>query len=349
MKNWKGAGTGAATGAAAGAALGPWGAVAGGLIGGAMGLFSGGSDDQLSENKELMEYQQKLAQENAAYGMGLQKEMFDYTQSKTDLHAQVEKMKKEGLNVGLLYGGSGAGGSTVGQGQTGTANVQAGGSGAAADRAAMKQAESAQLGMALQLAEIKSRIDVNKSTAEKQEAEAISAKANTEKTLSESETINAKRELEVAFLNEQGLRQWMENTITQYQAGTDFSVKGNKQDSITAFNNPETGWQMAIDYEGGISRTIAANIAKTMAETGNEEAQTLLTNNRAMGYWRELLNGTISANADATRAAAQRLATMWETGEYTNEMTWIKLGAQTVGSLGGLAKSIITKGKGSKK
>ena len=68
-------------------------------------------------DKRQIEQQQKLQQlqiqgqmQLGAFNQKLAKEMWEYT----NYPAQVEQMKKAGLNVGLLYKGAGAGGTTSG-------------------------------------------------------------------------------------------------------------------------------------------------------------------------------------------------------------------------------------------
>ena len=117
------------------------------------------------------------------------------------------------------------------------------------------------------------------------------------------------------------------------------------------------------------NQNAAANaIAKTLAETGNNNAQALLTNSKAQGYWVELMNATTEANAamknadantrnadantrnaatnekmyenDKVRAAAMKLATEWKTGEFTNWKTWVDTSCQGINTIGNAVKNI---------
>ena len=45
------------------------------------------------------------------------------------------------------------------------------------------------------------------------------------------------------------------------------------------------------------------------------------------------MNATKQADADAVRAAAVKLSTEWETGEYTNWRTWAELGVEAVNTV----------------
>lgn len=67
-------------------------------------------DRQHGYNKEIMEIQNKYLQENNRQNQALQFDMWN----KTNAEAQLKHYKNAGLNVGLMYEGSGAGGATTG-------------------------------------------------------------------------------------------------------------------------------------------------------------------------------------------------------------------------------------------
>lgn len=104
---------------------------ASGMVTGAVGGLFGGikAKKQHKRNKEIlalqnqyeidrMNLQADLNKEQADYSQGLQKNMYDYTFDKeaeyNDPSAQVERLKKAGLNPALMYGGSGTTGSASG-------------------------------------------------------------------------------------------------------------------------------------------------------------------------------------------------------------------------------------------
>lgn len=113
--------TGASTGASIGSIIPGLGTLAGGIIGGGIGLlgglFSGNtSSKQYEREKELMglqyQYNEKAADANQKRAL----EMWEAT----NYAAQVEQMKKAGLNVGLMYGrGGGSAVSTNGGNNSG--------------------------------------------------------------------------------------------------------------------------------------------------------------------------------------------------------------------------------------
>ena len=84
------------------------------------GLAMQGVNDrrQLRQQQKLMQQQIKGQKEMGKFNQALALEMWD----KTNYKAQVEQLKKAGLNVGLMYDGGGASGTT----QTPTGSVSGG-------------------------------------------------------------------------------------------------------------------------------------------------------------------------------------------------------------------------------
>jgi len=95
------------------------------VVGQVLGLVAGGAQDrrQVEQQKKLSEVQGRENRKMADYNQNLALDMWD----KTNYAAQVEQMKKAGVNVGLMYGGAGSGGSTSGAGQaSGVSGASAG-------------------------------------------------------------------------------------------------------------------------------------------------------------------------------------------------------------------------------
>ncbi len=133
----------------------------GSIIGAGIGLAGSilGRKQQNDDQREMMELQAKLNQQQAQYNQGLAKDMWNYT----SFPNQVKKMKDAGLNPALIYGMGGQGGSTSGAGQA---------SGVGLSDAKGMQTGIAIQGMGLELANLASQIELNKSQAEKNKAEA---------------------------------------------------------------------------------------------------------------------------------------------------------------------------------
>lgn len=286
---------------------------------------SGMSSGEYNDLNKTMGLQSMWNNTQAEKSYELQQRMFDYTSNYNSPANQVKRLQEAGLNPALMYGTTGATGT---QGTTGNASASGVG-GNASDTAERRQAKVAEQGMALQMAKLASEIDVNKSVAE-------SNRASAEKAGAETKTTEQSREILIENMRNEGVSQWMENVEKAYLMSYDPS----KAVGLSA-ENEKYDWGVAIEKEGGFSQAAAAAIAKTLAETGNMKASALLTNEKAKGYWQELLNATALANNDGIKAAAIKLSAEWDTGEYTNWKTWTELGKDALGTIG----SLITKGK----
>ena len=125
---------------------------------------------QLKQQQKLQDLQIKGNKEMINYSSEMQRKMWEYT----NYGNQRKQMENAGLNPALMYQLSGTG-------VTGTAsgNVSAGNS---SDAASRQLADLQSEGMALQLAKLASEIDVNKSVAEVNRANAGLSGARTDAT-----------------------------------------------------------------------------------------------------------------------------------------------------------------------
>ena len=108
-----------------------------------------------------------------------------------------------------------------------------------------------------------------------------------------------------------------------------------EDNEILMYRNATYGVTTAFQKTSYWTQEVTNALANTLADTNNKTAQAMLTNEKVKGYWQELLNATKSADADATRAIAQKLAAEWETGELTNWKTWADLGIDAVNTVAG--------------
>lgn len=127
-----------------------------GVIGAASALQSGSNQSYNEEQAQLRQAQ--INKEQAKYSQGLAMEYWDYT----NWENQVDHLKKAGLNPALMYAKGGTGG------QTGGGQAQ----GVGLSPSNQEAVKAQQIGMALQLAQLKSQIEVNESVAKKNTAEA---------------------------------------------------------------------------------------------------------------------------------------------------------------------------------
>nr|QJB19279.1 MAG: DNA pilot protein [Microvirus sp.] len=139
------------------------------IIGGqALGLVLGGYNDdrQRRQQEALTDIQMRAQKDMAKYNQ----ELAMKTWEQTNYDAQKQQMEKAGLNIGLMYGGGGAGGGTVNSGGGGSA-----GSGTA-------DGGAARTAIGMQLA---SQIALLKAQKENVEADTANKLAGKDKTIVE--------------------------------------------------------------------------------------------------------------------------------------------------------------------
>lgn len=144
---------------------------AGNVASAGLGLLMEGHNDrrQYNQQKKLQELQIAGQKEMGRYNQGLALDMWD----KTNYEAQRKHMEAAGLNIGLMYGSAGQGGST----QTPTGNV----SGGSAEGQKGEVGMGLQIGM--QMAMQEAQIELTKAQTEKTKVEAEkTAGVDTQKT-----------------------------------------------------------------------------------------------------------------------------------------------------------------------
>ncbi|AYQ58228.1 putative VP2, partial [Microviridae sp.] len=137
----------------------PWGAIAG-VAGSVIGALTANTrrKQQMADQKRLMELQQKNQMALNQQGADLAKENWNYTNAEN----QVKHYENAGLNVGLMYGGSGAGG-TLSSGS---------GGGAAGGNAPVPESIGGQLGiMGIQTQQMINQTELIKAQKENIEAD----------------------------------------------------------------------------------------------------------------------------------------------------------------------------------
>ena len=316
------------------------GGLSSGISGAVSGLFGGIGygkrlKKQINAQKQLNE---QAAQLNYEYGekaaenaYNRQLALYERSYQDQSYSAMRKQMEDAGLSVGLMYGGGGnggAGGATTGtpMGETGGAEAGRADSPAAQQAAAIQQA---QLGLGLvsmkkDLALKDAQIEEINATAEAKRAE---AGLTAEKKITEMQTRNAI----AGKLSQEWTNEWIKTGQVRMMLDDNPNASGFKA------TGPD-GMEYTFSKNSYIGEKAAADIAKAWAEEAasrgkakEAKAMAELLGEKKKGYWTELLNGTIQANAAATNAAANKLAAEWETGEYMNAMTWIKLGKEGLG------------------
>jgi len=118
--------------------------------------------EQWKYNKNIMALQNKYQQEAAAQSQQYAKDYWDYTNTEN----QIKHLKNAGLNIGLMYGQSGAGGM---------------GASGGAHQSAPEQPQGNPVGMALQVQQLEQQERMNNAQIALAEAQAEKAKAEASK------------------------------------------------------------------------------------------------------------------------------------------------------------------------
>lgn len=281
----------------------------GGGVAGSIGNQIGYGIGQMTGYNDALDdrqYKQQQRLTNLQYAANYDLMKASYEEQKnlwdsTNMEAQIAHMKKAGLNPGLMYAKGGTGGSTGG----GSASV---GGGQAPNSAQLKNADTSQLMAGMGMMKLQSEIKLNEAQANKLNADA--------KTTEES------RSNLIAKLYEEGKGNYLKNAQEQYkmlaERGKTGNVSWNDENYVKYGETQIKGNSIFVEE-------LSTSIAQTLANTGNQQAQALLTNEKAKGYWQELLNDTARADNDKIKATATKLAAEWTTGEFTNWKTWAEL------------------------
>lgn len=190
----------------------------------AIGKLTGYSDavakDQLEQQRKLTDIQQNANFQSMDKQQAMQKEMFEHTfdiQSKYNSAAQqVQRYKEAGLNPALMYTNGSAG---MAGGTTGGVGMGSVSGGSASDEASRKAIDLQMQGMALQNAKLASEIEVNKSVANNNNANA--------------NTTNSTRDILIENMTQTGESQWLQNVITKFNMQFDAT---DKETAMTAWN-----------------------------------------------------------------------------------------------------------------
>lgn len=310
------------------------GQAAGGLLGEITGSNKRAEKRQLENQMKLNEsaagtnykYNEMAAEEAFARSM----KMYDREFQDNTPEAQRKRLEEAGLNTALMYGGAGStGGANVGQMAQGGGASGAAQAGQATRAAEKRQMDIMQQAQAMQIAKLSSEIDVNESQAELNRA---GAKKGTE----EATTTEQVREVFIEELRQRGMERWMENLKRDYEM-TNTADNVNEK-GVTTYKNKVYGEQ-SINSNAMVNQSKAAEIAEAWGAATNNQAMSELNTERKRGYWTELLNATIQAEASRSqadsakvRAAAEKLSTEWKTGEYKNWKTWVEIGKDVIGA-----------------
>lgn len=293
------------------------------------------SQERLNESNALRNYQYGERAADAAHERSLA--LHQAQVEANSYEAQVADAENAGLSVGLLYGsGGGGGGGTAGGGaQGGGAGNQRGQVGEYLDvLTAVNNAK---------LAEVERRKVAN-------EARLVSAEmANiiqdtklkaqeVKESESNVETSSKLTPIQASLLEEQAIRQFIENAENRWKA-----TSGGKEVETAEWKNGVGEFKILKGSK--LDQEVTNSIIEAQARANKDNAVAELDTERKKHLFQQLLNETKDADSKAKQAAAVKLAAEWQTGEYTNWKTWVDVAEKTLGNLSDIITSSIKGGK----
>lgn len=244
--------------------------------------------EQEAYNKRIMALQNQYQQQAAAQSQQYAKDYWDYTNAEN----QIQHLKNAGLNIGLMYGQSGAGGM---------------GASGGAHQASPEQPQSNPVGMALQVQQIEQQRRMNDAQIALTEAQAGKARAEEEKISGVDTQEALKRIEEAASRIELNLKEG------HYKdALTDLTKAEEKAtDALTSLREMEEGLSKAK-----ISEAFA--IAKYYSEKAHSEYWIKENEKIQNKYLKDTYNDRVDA-ADYNNAVAIALAAKYLSEKDVNE------------------------------
>lgn len=254
------------------------------------------------------------------------KAMYDQSKHDTSYAERVKQMELAGLNPALMMAGGAAAGAG-GAGATSTSNSPQKPAQGSRGRAAMIQMSTAaeMMQASKQTALLESEIEVNKSVAEKNRADAGLSGAQTKTTEETREAVKAE-------LIAKGQGEWIDNMTKRTKA----------------FANPNEEWtigykhwlyeEVIFNSKAGYNRETAIGLLQGAAIANAQQATAALDTEKAKNYFYELTlaaarNDTEAAKAEAMKLEAETRSKQlkWETGELVTWKTWYNMGIDVVG------------------
>lgn len=300
-----------------------------GMIGSALGAIAGGAmginqtHQQYQYQKELMEQQQgynkELGHINQGYALQMQgknaqtakelaalshqynKEMYDYT----GIQSQMAQMKAAGLNPALMYGQVGAGASTtggsVGSGSGSAGNAPSGG----APQAPQSQA-IAGIGMGMQLGNIMADIDLKKSQADLNEAEA-DKKRGIDTALAKAQEELTRANIDVANMSVEEIaskaKMYGDASVKLYQDARKAAAEANYAEKTMNDRVKQAGFEST----GSLLKNI-----ETIAKTKLTEEQAKAIGENLAIAWYNAKTGRMNATTAADHVANELFKTTGE-------------------------------------
>lgn len=244
-------------------------------------------NQQVAGSKQLMDYQRQLAMQ---------------TWEDTNYKAQVEQMRKAGLNVGLMYGQGGPGGTLM------QPSAQVSGQAA---QGSTGQEWSQGMGLVMQAGLTQAQIELMKAQTEKAKAEAVKT-AGVDTGLAQAQTSNLNQITENQEIISKGLE--YENTIKQVEANVATQTERTAIDKIN------------MEYESVVATVRKQRMEANISEATAEQVIERINNEAAQSYWNVIATKAGIDNTEANTALAKQIKEktqneiqiMWE----QNQQRW---------------------------
>lgn len=285
------------------------GGAAGGIVQAGIGLALEQHNDrrQINQQKKLQDLQMQGQREMADYNYNNQLKMWDATNYK----AQVEQMKKAGLNPALMYGEGGGGGATTnaaqGQGPSMASAPQGGG----------EIAMGLERGMQMQM--MQAQIELAKSQANKNNVEATkTGGVDTQKVETEIQSLNAGIENTQADTKMKKVQE----KLMQVDLGYEKATYDDRIDYITQQARQMTGLATQALVQGNLDSDARNTRLKTIKA---EYVAQLLTNAKITaetdGIYQSIAESKekVMVMMQQYRAIAQDLMLKWDSLKNDNE------------------------------
>ena len=281
----------------------------GGAVNAGMGMVLGAYNDrrQLKQQDKLLKQQEGYNRNAAQFSHDLQYDMWQ----KTNYPAQMEQMKKAGLNPALMYGMGGGGGSTTG---SATQSAPQGGGAPAGGGEAL-----AMMQMGMQREMMQAQIDLTKAQAEKAKVEAGKiggvdtqlAEAGITKIIAETDNEKAKGELMKIDATLKDMEAFEKQESQQDRLDT---IHWNTRKAVYELEMLERGNTTQKATQEAVIQEIRARAvgavlqnALTGAQTTNTRADTALKGTQQQG-----IRAQISLSQAQINTMAQNLMIDWD-------------------------------------